>query len=227
LLGSRVLADFDFGANPQAFLLDFGFGVVSLVSFVFAVLLPAQHWFDLTSGGQIIPLLARPVSPFAILLGSFLGSLAALAGVVLALSMAVAGLTLGAAEEIGRHFGAVFLQGWLFWCRAAIIAAVVYFFGSYVRSRTLGILLAGFIGLGGQLTPLAAEWAESAPASSAAVVRAVLWIVPDLSVFHLRLEALLMGTVPLWGVVILSLYSLTYVTLLVFLGGLILRRRTW
>lgn len=227
LLGSGFLADFDFGANPQSFLLDFGFGLTYLVTSVLAVLIPAQHWFDLTVGRQAIPLLARPISPVALLLGSFLGSFLALGLVLLALLLLVGGLTAGSATEVAGHFAAIFLQGWLFWCRAGLIAGLVYFFGSYVRSRLLGIVLAGLIAFAGQMSPLANEWAETAPATSAAMVRTALLLVPDLSVFSLRLDVLLAGEVPLVGVAALTGYTLIHLFLYLFLGGLFLRRRSW
>src|SRR3954468_24526093 len=74
--GARWLREFDFGTAELSFIADCGVGAMALFGAAFSIMATAQLFLGEGEGGELLMLLAKPVSRGAFVAGRFLGVVA-------------------------------------------------------------------------------------------------------------------------------------------------------
>lgn len=173
----------------------------------------------------IFPLLAKPVTRGKMILGKFLGCWA-VAGFALLVLYLFLGVISGLREQ--SWSGAHFLQAaFLHWMMLGIVIAMVLL-GSVVLSApsanwtVMLIVIIGILFLGEHLNKVAGRIQE--PGGS--IIRAIYYAIPHLEWFDIR-DLLIYNQklVPLWAIIVVTIYAAAYTAFFLFATWLAFRRK--
>lgn len=195
--GAHVLRDFNFGAPELVFLVDCGFGALTMFGAVLAIVLPAQCLAGDGERRVAQTILAGPVHRGDFVIGKYLGIVALIGLFCAALTMILAALVwLRQGELSGAAIGARepdFDLSWfarhavLQWMKLSLLAAVVLWLAT-LAPGPLGATVAGFlVFLVGHLQPVAEQIYRRSGTLAAESVGRVIGVFPDFQLFAERL----------------------------------------
>lgn len=236
--GGFFFKDFNFGASELSFIADFGFGGMTLMGSVIAIVVTVQLVYGEIEHRTIMPLLAKPVSRASFVVGKLLGAWLTISSFVLVVTGSLL-LTLwvrethlmGAFPEQfteGRvvSYVSVLQFGVLQTARLAILASAAAFFSSYATSSLFAIIMGFFVWILGQLRAVATDrlagmdqWILEGS------VKLILSAVPDLRLFDTGATILVQEQLPLAVFGRLLLYAAAYAFLFSTFATLLLKRR--
>lgn len=222
LLGaSYLLRSFEFGTDPGGFLADFAFGLVLLFGSILAVMLPAYRWGSEMDGKLCFPVLSRSVGRGTYFVGQWLGLAGVLAAFVVVMNAVLAVILIaqgassnGFASLLAGLGEASLLQVARLW----MIAAFVFFLGSFARGSLLVVTLSFVFVFSGQLMPAALAYEAVPPGAVTILWNTILLLVPNFGAFGLDGgDLFVVGGMDDLGA--LLLYSLLYVASYLTLGA--------
>ncbi len=172
----------------------------------------------------IYPLLAKPVSRTALLLGKYCGALCA-AGSALAIFYLLYG-TVTALQQ-GVWFPPIMLQAFIMHLAFIALITALSLTGSLLLTPAANLTLSGIIVLGmllfGQQLP---QLASSQPEPLRALLNLCHWIAPHLEFFDLRQRVVHVWSPVAWRICLAALlYSLLYTTALLSIAATLLQRK--
>lgn len=230
--------DFNFGASELKFIADFGFGGMTLMGSILAIVVTTQLLYGEIEHRTVLTLLARPVGRGAFLAGKLLGAWLAILCFVAALSASLAlalwirGSQLAAVfpEQFenggGVSIAQVFVLGALQAFRFAALSGAAALFCSYATSSLFAIFMSLFLWLIGQLQPLAAE---AAGRSGNILLDAAFYVAslaaPNFQAFEVGDQIVAGGGVGLGAFAQLAVYGALYALLYASLASLFLSKR--
>lgn len=239
VLGSLVFRTFEFGSNELGFLTDFGLGVIFFFGSLLAVLLSSLRWFEELNDRTLLPVLARPVTRSQFFFGQWLGVAATLAFFVFGLMVVLFALLVWRAGEIegfrpeagffsdmawigGHLFVAGLIQG----CRLWLVAAFVFFLGSFARGLLFTATLSFLFLIIGQLMPVANAFGPTLGSGPGRwLFEGGTALFPNLGAFALDGGALLAEPVPANTAIGLVAYTTVYLFAYLGLGAWAFRSR--
>jgi len=172
----------------------------------------------------LYPLLAKPVGRGPLLVGKYLGALAASVS-ALAVFYVAYGLLVGIRQ--GVWFPAIFFQAFVLHTGFMVVVTALGLLGSLVLTPAAnltmcGLLVAGMLLFGQRLPALIA----AQPAPGKWVLAAIHWVGPHLEFFDLRQRVIHDWPRVSWGVcVAVSAYALCYAAACLTLAGCVFRRK--
>ncbi len=228
--------EFNLGSNELSFIADFGFGGMTLLGSIVAVVVTVQLLFGEIEHRSIMPLLAKPVSRGEFVLGKVLGAWLTICSFIAALTIAlVTALWIRETQILAQDseaFGggrAVSYAGVLiFAClqcmRLAILASISAFFAAYATSSIFAIFMGFFVWIIGQLHPVISDQlAHSTGSISDLLLRLVTWLTPDMRLFDLGADVVggpgIAGAVAAKLLLYAALYAAFYTALAAFALG--------
>lgn len=214
------LRDLGFGVPAIRFLLNVGFGVISVGGVLLAVLGTTAEMFSDRDSRWLHFVLSRPVERREYLAGKLLGVLA-----MLGLYVLVVGLVLGAVLAgktgggvWGLPWGELLIGGLLLWVKAAVVAALALLVCSFARTELFANVATLLLVVIGHLKTVmgdAVNWTWQGG------LAALLRVVPDFQSFEPAdwVEAAGMGPLRVGG------YGLAFVFAYGWAAALFFRRR--
>ncbi|MBD5779347.1 ABC transporter permease subunit [Pelagicoccus sp. NFK12] len=235
LAGGLYFQEFNLGSSELRFIADFGFGAMTLLGSIVAVVATVQLCYGEIEQRTILPILSKPVSRGEFLIGKLLGawlticSFIGILTLALILALWIRELQMpdwGVEDTLSRQsvsYSGVLLFAAMQCLRLMVLASITAFFSSYASSSMFAVFMGFFVWVIAQLRgSLVAEWGDGIGQSA---LKVVTLLIPDLRVFDLGYQALDRSE-PL-GASVLSLvvYAFVYSVLYGCLAALVLKHR--
>ncbi len=221
MISSYVLAPLAVGAQ-QKIVVDVGLASISILGIVLIILFGTSSFYREREMGILSALLAKPISRVDFVLGKFLGTALTVAAVMISMAVLHSVVMFLSALELNTNiYWAVYLSI----LEASLITSVMAFFSSF-STPVLGSFFTLCVFVSGSMSKDLLAFAEQFGAGAFKVMaNAGYYILPNLSLFNLREEAV--HDLPLqdgfiWSV---TVYGIFYTLSMLFLGSLIFRRR--
>lgn len=205
-------------------IIDVGLAAASGLGSVIALALAVSSFAGELSRRTVYPVLVRPLSRGAFVLGKYLG-------VAMTMELMVAIMVLATAAMVwlfGESLPAAFwLSLWLIWIEMTMVCAVAVLFSTLTgpvlaAAYTAAVIIAG--NLADDVLHLAQRAGEDAPWLGA-LLRAAYYVLPDLQGISLRSQAANAIDVPLSFVGTSTLYGIAYASVTICVGMLVFSRR--
>jgi ABC-type transport system involved in multi-copper enzyme maturation permease subunit len=221
MISSYILSPLAVGAQ-QKIVVDVGLALVSILGILLIILFGASSFYRERERGILSALLAKPVSRVDFLLGKYLGT--AFTVVLVMLLMAV------------MHFIVMLLSGVelninIFWAihlsliEASLIASIMAFFSSF-STPVLGSFFTICVVVSGSLSKDLLAFAEQFGTGIFKIIAtAGYYVLPNLSLFNVRQEAVHGLPLPEGFIYSVSIYGIFYTLFMLFLSALIFRKR--
>lgn len=237
LAGGLFFQEFNLGSSELQFIADFGFGSMTLLGSIMAVVVTTQLLYGEIEHRTILPLLAKPVSRGEFLAGKLIGAWLTICSFVgiLALSLVTAlwiretqlaaqyGGDLPGGEAV--HYGKALVFAGLQCLRLMILASVTAFFASYASSALFAIFMGFLVWMLGQMRTVAFDQLANSGSAWGYVVKFFGALVPDFRLFDLGSDAI-SGELPAFSALLqLGVYAGLYATLYAALAAYLLRHR--
>lgn len=237
LAGGLYFQEFNLGSSELRFIADFGFGAMTLLGSIVAVVATVQLLFGEIEHRTGLPILAKPISRGEFLLGKLIGAWWTICSFIAILSIALvaalwireqqivarSGEALGVADSVS--YGGVFLFAAMQCLRLMILASVTAFFSSYASSAMFAVFMGFFVWIIGQLRGVLVEQWGGGNESLFSIPGLLALVVPDLRVFDLGANAFGSVAVDWSQVTNLSVYALIYTILYGCLAAIVLKNR--
>jgi ABC-type transport system involved in multi-copper enzyme maturation permease subunit len=202
---------------------DFGYTMVMLFSFIIAVTFAAKQIPSEIESRTIYPLLAKPLSRYAVVLGKFCG-----ASAVAILSFSIFFGTYAFFYKISGGGSAILLwQAFFFGALfLALTSALVVFFSNFLTvsaNVTLNLLAyAAILGFSAQLRELVLY----SKGLVSAAWGSLFYLLPHFDFYDLRIRITHeWDPLAAWVVISVTVYTLVYCFMLLYFAGLIFRRK--
>lgn len=181
--GTHGLAALNFGSGETRFIVDFGFGAMSLLGSLLAIVATSHLVFAEIEGRTALLLFTRSVGPGEFAIGKGLGVLLLIAVFSTVLTFTVMGLLLAAGYPI-EAWWAIVMVGALQGLKFAVMAAFTLLVTSYARSVLFAMGYALLLLTAFQLRHVAAEsYARHGSGWVGEVWKAMQWLLPDFNLF--------------------------------------------
>jgi len=221
-LSTYVLSPLSVGAAKGKIIMDVGLACISLLGVLTVIVAGSSLVHKEVDKKAIFMVLTRPVSRHEYLIGKFWGIFSTLA-LIIALMTVILTLMipLGSGSLSGTFFWAIYMS----LLEVSVICSIVIFFSAFTTPVltsffSVCIFIAG--SLSGDLRAFARKFGGT-------VVRYLMegfyYILPNLSVFNFRNEAvhhLRFGT---WDPALATLYAAVYCSVVLYLACLVFKRR--
>lgn len=237
LAAGLYFKEFNLGSSELRFISDFGFGAMTFLGSIIAVVVTVQLFYGEIERRSVLPILSKPISRWEYLLGKILGvwgticSFIAIITLALVLALWIRIGQIGISREElaamgqGIDFSGIALFAFLQCFRLVVLVAVTAFFCSYATSSMFAVFMGFFAWILTQMrSVIAAHWGQGGGLAEQ-LAKGVSLLVPDLRLFEVG--GLLLGANGLSLVETLQLiaYALLYAFLYGFLATLVFRRR--
>lgn len=228
--------EFNLGSSELRFIADFGFGAISLLGSVMAIVATVQLIYGEIEHRTIMPLLAKPLSRGEFLAGKLIGAWLTICSFVAILTVSlIAALWIRESQmaafqgtSVGGavNYGNVLLFAALQCLRLIILASFSAFFATYATSALFAIFMGFFLWMIGQMHSVIHEQiAQSSGFGWELILRFVTLLVPDLRLFDLGTEVIAGESIAFSSFLQLAAYASIYALLYGLLGSLALRKR--
>jgi len=221
MVSSYVLAPLAVGAQ-QKIIIDIGLAAISLLGILLVILLGASSYSREKERGILPSILAKPISRTDFVLGKYMGTvltiwmvMAVMAGVYLAVAL------LSHSNLNGTIFAAMYLSV----VEVAVLTAVMTFFSSFT-TPLLSSLFTLCVFVSGHLSKDLLSFAEQfGHAFFRVISRAAFYVLPNLSLFNIRAEAV--HNLPLLERYSssVSMYAAFYILFFLFVSCVIFHRK--
>ena len=235
LAGGLYFQEFNLGSSELRFIADFGFGAMTLLGSIVAVVATVQLLYGEIEKRTILPILSKPVSRAEFLLGKLLGawlticSFIGILTLALLLALWIRELQMPdwSAEEAlagqSVRYSGVLLFAAMQCLRLMALASITAFFAAYASSSLFAVFMGFFVWVVGQLRgAVVAEWGDGLGGSA---LKTLTLLVPDLRVFDLGSEVFEGSEALSVSVLGLVVYALAYAALYGSLAALALKHR--
>ena len=221
MVSSFVLSPLAVGAQ-QKIVVDIGLAAISILGIVLIILFGASTFYREREKGILTALLSKPISRVDYVLGKYLGTLATVAMVMVAMAalhflvMKLSGITFSS-----MFFWAVYLSV----LEASVIISVMALFSSF-STPILGSFFTLCIFVSGSLSRDLLAFAERFGSTAFKVLAtAAYYLLPNLALFNARQEAV--HDLPLQDGFIYSvtIYGIFYSLFMLLLASLVFRRK--
>jgi len=221
MASSYVLSPLAVGAQHKI-VVDIGLASISIFAIVLIVLLGAGSYHQEKERGILKSLLVKPITRADFILGKFVGTVLTVGLVVILMSAVhLVVMRMSGAPITENLFWAVYLSI----AEAGLVTAVLTFFAAFT-SPILGSFFTIAVVVAGHLSKDLLAFAERFEAAvPKAVATAAFYVLPNLSLFNVRSEAV--HNLPLADGFIYSvtMYGLFYTGVLLLLSTLMFRRK--
>ena len=237
LAGGLYFQEFNLGSSELRFIADFGFGAMTLLGSIVAVVATVQLLFGEIEHRTVLPVLAKPIARGEFLLGKLMGAWWTICSFIAILTLALVTalwireqqVVANAGEAFGRTDSVSYIGVFLFAAmqcfRLMILASVTAFFSSYASSSMFAVFMGFFVWIIGQLRGVLVEQWSRGDESLFSIPGLLSLIIPDLRIFDLGSMAFGVLVVD-WGQIAnLSLYALIYTLLYGGLAAVVLKNR--
>jgi Cu-processing system permease protein len=221
MVSSYVLSPLAVGAQ-QKIVVDVGLAAISILGLVLIILFGAGSFYREREKGILPVLLAKPISRVDYVLGKFLGTLATVAMVMLAMAaLHFLVLTLSGVTFSSLFFWAVYLSI----IEAAVIISVMVFFSSF-STPVLGSFFTLCVFVSGSLSKDLLAFAERFGGGTFKIAAtAAYYLLPNLALFNIRQEAVHGLPLPNGFIYSVTIYGVFYSLFVLLLASLIFRGR--
>ncbi len=223
MIGSSIILSNLSYVEQGRILQDLAFGSARLFGVVIAIAVGITLIYKEVERRTIYTILAKPVSRTEFLLGKYVGLVATLWMMVVAMGVAFFGVSLVDERPVGwAHAAAIGLLG----VELAVVVAVATLFSAFTTPMLAALFTTG-IWVAGNLTRDLAELARQTNVSEImGVARALFHVLPDLALFNLGLKASHgLAIDPSTEVWIPLAYGVAYVAATLCLASVIFQRR--
>jgi ABC-type transport system involved in multi-copper enzyme maturation permease subunit len=221
MVSSYVLAPLAVGAQHKI-VIDIGLASISVLGLLLIVLLGAGSFYREREGGILSTLLAKPIGRVDFVIGKYIGTAFTVIAVMICMAVVHLFVMLLSGVELNRIiFWAVYLS----LIEVLIVTSVMAFFSSF-STPILGSFFTVCVFASGSLSKdLLAFAGQFGGTGLKIVANAGYYVLPNLSLFNLRQEAV--HNLPLQEGFIYSvtIYGLFYTLLMLLLSSLIFRRK--
>jgi len=221
LIVSSILDRITLGQSGKV-VLDLGLAAVHLSGALIAIYLGVSLMAREIADRTLHVVLAKPVGRGTFLMGKYLGLVATLALIVAVMGLAL----LGALAAFGVPPGLAFFQAvGMIWVELAVLTAVAVFFASFTGPFLSGMFTLGLF-VAGHLAPgLRALGESTGDKVLVAAGRVVYYLLPNLEVFDLKVQALYHTPVSAAAAGLALAYAAGYTAVLLGAAGLVFARR--
>ena len=237
LAGGLYFQEFNLGSSELRFIADFGFGAMTLLGSIVAVVATVQLLFGEIEHRTVLPILAKPISRGEFLLGKLIGAWWTICSFVTILAIALvvtlwireqqiitqAGEALPPADSVS-YLG-VLLFASMQCLRLMILASVTAFFSSYASSAMFAVFMGFFFWIIGQLRGVLVEQWGPGNEFIFSIPGLLSLLIPDLRIFDFGSSALGSFYLDLGQVGFLVMYASVYTVLYGCLAALVLKNR--
>lgn len=237
LAGGLYFQEFNLGSSELRFIADFGFGAMTLLGSIVAVVATVQLLYGEIERRTVLPILAKPISRGEFLLGKLIGSWWTICSFIAILTLALvtalwireqevvdrAGETLSQSDSVS-YLGVLLFAG-MQCLRLMILASATAFFSSYASSSMFAVFMGFFVWIIGQLRGVLVEQWGGGSDFVFSIAGVLSLLIPDLRIFDVGSRAF--GSFFFDGGQIFSLvvYALVYTVLYGSLAALVLKNR--
>ena len=221
MIASYVLSPLAVGAQ-QKIIIDVGLAAVSIFGVLLVVLMGASSYSREREKGILPSILAKPVSRVDFVLGKFLGTWTTVTVVTVCMSLVFAGVMLMSRTAFNST---ILVSVYLSVLEVALVTAVLSFFSSFT-SPLLSSLFTLCVFIAGHLSTDLLEFARHFGGMGFKIVASAgYYLLPNLSLFNVRSEAV--HNLPLMDGFVgsVTIYGALYTVVLLFLSSLIFRRK--
>lgn len=227
VVASLALANLAISDQKARVLTDFGLFAIALLLVVIAVTMGVILVFQEVDRKTFYVVLTKPIRRYEVLAGKLLGLYGVLAIALVGMSAAwLVALRIQGVPLLPDMAPALVLV----WMQAAVLTSVALFFSAFATPLMSGVFTVGFYLIGSSLTVLqdhlsARKGALVTDPTARALARAAVFLLPDLSHFHVGKE-LVLGIPVGWDYVAAAGgYALGWVLLFFSLAVLVFERR--
>lgn len=221
MASSYILSPLAVGAQKKI-VIDLGLAAVSIFGVLLVVLLGAGSYYREKEKGILTTLLSKPISRVDFLLGKYLGMMVTVLIVMVLMSGAFMGAMLLDRNPItGNILWAIYLSI----LEVGVIAAVMMFFTMFT-SPVLSSFFTIAIFVSGHLSKdILSFGSQVGSGAFKAVATAAFYVLPNLSLFNARQEAVHGLSIPEGFIWTVTIYGVFYTLMLLLLSSLIFREK--
>jgi ABC-type transport system involved in multi-copper enzyme maturation permease subunit len=221
MVSSYVLAPLAVGSQ-QKIIVDIGLAYISIIGILLVVLLGASSYSREKLRGILPSILAKPLSRVDFLIGKYLGTLLAIAMVMISMALVYSLVMLISHTDFNR---AIFLAMYFSIIEVALITAVMTFFSSFT-SPLLSSFFTICVFISGHLSKDLLSFAEHfGNATFHIVAKGAFFLLPNLSLFNIRPEAVHQLPLPEGYIYMVTMYGLFYSVFVLFVSSMIFRSK--
>lgn len=221
VVASYVLSPLAVGAQ-QKIVVDIGLAAIPIFGVLLIVLLGAGSYHQEKERGILKSLLVKPITRADFILGKYIGTVTTVVMVMLSMSV----VYLLAMIISGTAFSAnVFWALYLSVLEIALVASLLTFFASFT-APVLGSFFTVCTVVAGHLSKDLLEFADrfSAPVPKL-LAHAAFYLLPNLSLFNIRAEAVHGLPLPAGFVSSVTIYGVFFTLVVLFLSSLIFKSK--
>lgn len=221
MVSSYVLSPLAVGAQKKI-IVDIGLGSISMLGILLVVLLGASSYSREKQGGILAALLAKPISRVDFVVGKYLGTTVTIAIVMLVMAVMFFAVMLLSQTPFNR---VVFIAVYLAIVETAIVTSFMTFFSSFT-SPMLSAFATLCVFISGHLSKdLLALVEHVGGRVFHGMIATAYYILPNLSFFNVRAEAVHGLTIPAGLTYSATIYGTFYCCFLILVSSLIFRAR--
>jgi len=222
IISTYLLSPLSVGSAREKIITDVGLAFISFIGVMTVVVVGSTLVHKEIDKKAVYMVLIRPVSRLEYIVGKFLGIMTAVViiAVVMGILTAVS-VVLGGGKLTGQLIAAVYFSV----LEMAVMCSVVLFFSTFT-TPILTFFFAGCVFAAGSLSADLRVFAEKMGSAGAKfLMDGIYYILPNLSIFNYRHEAVHNLPLPFSDVLVSSLYTVVYSGVLLFLAFMVFRRR--
>lgn len=237
LAAGLYFKEFNLGSSELRFIADFGFGAMTFLGSIIAVVITVQLFYGEIERRSVLPILSKPISRWEFLLGKILGIWGTICSFIVIITLALVaalwirtmqlGLSQRELAEIGQgiEFFGIVVFAFLQCFRLLVLAAITAFFCSYATSSLFAIFMGFFAWILTQMRSVIAEhWGQGGGVAEQ-FAKGVSLLVPDLRLFEVGGMAFGEAGPTLPIMLQLIAYALVYAMLYGSLAVMVFRKR--
>ncbi|MBD3180060.1 MAG: ABC transporter permease subunit [Candidatus Latescibacteria bacterium] len=222
ILSTYFLSPLSVGSAREKIITDVGLAFISFIGVMTVVVVGSTLVHKEIDKKAVYMVLIRPITRLEYILGKFFGIMTAVLLIALVMGVLTAlSVLLGGGNISGQLVAAVYFSI----LEMAVMCSIVLFFSTFT-TPVLTFFFAACVFAAGSLSGDLRVFAEKMGSSGGKLIMDLFYyILPNLSIFNYRHEAVHQLPVPINDLLISSVYSLVYCGALLLLAYLVFRRR--
>lgn len=237
--GSLVFREFNFGASELKFVMDFGFGAISVFGSILAIVATAQLFFSEIENRTALTVLAKPVLRTEFIAGKFSGVALVLLSFTAATTMALMAVLWWREQALrsvdpaafpaggGVAYGGILIFAGLQVLKSGMLAAAVILIASFSQTSLYTVIVGFLVLVICHLQYIAQDVWSRADLSLLGRIGAgtVAFLFPNFQVFNLGDDVAAGGAVTGSHGARIALYAVVYIAVVLGLAVFSFRRR--
>lgn len=222
IISTYLLSPLSVGSAREKIITDVGLAFISFIGVMTVVVVGSTLVHKEIDKNAVYMVLIRPVSRLEYVVGKFFGIMTAVVIIAVVMGFLTAfSVLLGGGKVTGQLVAAVYFS----LLEMGVMCSIVLFFSTFT-TPILTFFFAACVFAAGSLSGDLRLFAEKmGSAGGRMLMDGLYYILPNLSIFNYRHEAVHNLPLSLSEVILSSVYSLIYTGVLLFLAYLVFRRR--